>query len=115
MNILPKLALALGEPDLYLTVLEKLERNASSYFQDDLRTRRIDFLRSIGRTEAVKQEIEANMDIPQVRQGVIDEAMEQKDYAKAKTLLHNGILVAERLNHHGIINDWEKQLLAVAQ
>lgn len=115
MNILPKLALALGEPDLYLTVLEKLERNSSSYFQDFLRTTRINFLRSIGRTEAVNKEIEANMDIPNVRQGVVDEAMESKDYAKAKTLLRNGILVAERLNHPGTIDDWEKQLLAIAQ
>lgn len=115
MNILPKLALVLGEPDLFLTVLEKLERNASSYFQDDLKTRRISFLRSIGRTEAMKQEIEANMDIPTVRQEVIDEAMGIKDYAKAKTLLHNGILVAEQLKHPGTVHDWEKQLLAIAE
>lgn len=115
MNILPKLALALGEPDLYLTVLEKLERNSSSYFQDFLRTRRIDFLRSIGRTEAAKQEIEANMDIPQVRQGVVEEAMRSKDYEKAKTLLHNGILVAEQQKHPGTVHDWEMQLFAIAK
>lgn len=115
LAVIPKIALALGDPDRYLTVLDRLGRNASSYFSQHLQTERIDFLRSIGRDEEVNQAVEASMDIPQVRQGVVDEALRQKNYHKAKTLLGEGILVAERLNHPGTVHDWEKQLLTIAE
>lgn len=114
LGILPTVALALGEPDRYLTALDHLEKNAGSYFRQHVKTQRIDFLRSIGRTEEVNREVEASMDIPQVRQGVVDEALRQEDYRKAKTLLEEGIRVAEQLRHSGTVRDWEKQLLTIA-
>ncbi len=115
LGIIPKVALALGDPDMYLTALDRIERNASSYLKESLKATRINFLRSIGRTEAVNREIEANMDIPQIRQGVVDSAMNQKDYEKAKSLIREGILVAERVNHFGAANNWEKQLMTIAE
>ncbi|WP_373512152.1 SWIM zinc finger domain-containing protein [Persicitalea sp.] len=115
LAVIPPIALALGEPDMYLTVLDRLEKKADNFLLQQLKTSRIDFLRSIGRTEEVNQAVEASMDIPQVRQGVVDEALRQKDYRKAKALLGEGIPIAERLNHPGTVHDWEKQLLSIAE
>ncbi len=115
LAVIPKIALSLGDPDLYLTVLDRLEKTADRYSDEHLKTERITFLRSIGRDEEVSQAVEASMDIPQVRQGVVDEALRQNDHRKAKTLLGEGILVAERLNRPGTVHEWEKQLLTIAE
>jgi uncharacterized Zn finger protein len=114
LEIVPKIAIDLGELDLYLTVLERLERVAGDYLRNHLRTERIDFLKKIGKAEEAKQLIEANLDIVEIRRGVVKEALAAKEYEKAKTLIRGGILVAEQQKHPGTVSDWDGQLLEIA-
>jgi uncharacterized Zn finger protein len=114
LEIVPKIAIDLGEPDLYLTVLERIEKTAGDYLRNHLRTERIDFLKKIGKVEEAKQLIEANLDIVEIRRGVVQEALAANDYEKAKTLIRGGILVAEQQKHPGTVNQWEGQLLEIA-
>ncbi|MBC7569501.1 MAG: SWIM zinc finger family protein [Spirosoma sp.] len=119
LDLLKQLAIRLGEPDRFLTVIEQLliihPAVGRSYYADHLRTTRVDFLREIGRTDEADRQTQASLDVVSVRMQVVNEAMAQKDYDRAKTLIRDGILIAQAKNTPGTVNDWNKQLLAIAE
>ncbi|GAB3543780.1 SWIM zinc finger family protein [Spirosoma fluminis] len=119
LDVTCQTALRLSEPDLFLALIERLlplQRSSISTFnQDYLRTMRVKFLREIGRTDEADRQMQASMDIVEVRAQAVDEAIRTEQYDQAKTLLLEGIRIAEGKKHPGTVSRWEKQLLAIAE
>ena len=113
-----QIALRLAEPDLFLSLIDRLlplhKSSTSTFYQDQLRTRRVKFLREIGRTDEADRQMQATMDVVEVRAQVVEEAMRTKDYDRAKTLIQEGIRLAEDKKHPGVVHQWEEKLLTIA-
>lgn len=105
-------------PERYLSMLDLMVSGASgkyeNYRNDHLRTRKIAFLKKTNNTAEAEKLIEKNLDIVEVRQAVVQEAIAQKNYAKAKTLINNGIFEAEKKGHPGTVDRWKEVLLSIA-
>lgn len=72
------------------------------------------FLEDTGNTLEAEKLIRQNLDIVEVRQDVVDEAIKRKDYTEAKELIYQGIVVAEKRDHPGTVSQWQKVLLQIA-
>jgi hypothetical protein len=118
LDVLHKMAIRLHEPDRFLTVIDRLmplhKSTSSSFYQDYLRTMQMKFLREIGRTNEADQQMQANMDIVDVRTEAVDKAIRSKDYELAKTLIQGGIQIAKAKGHPGTVSQWEQKLLSIA-
>ena len=119
LDVTYQTALRLSEPDLFLELLDRLlplhKSSSSTFYQDQLRTMRVKFLRDSGRTDEADQQMQASMDIVEVRAQVVDEAIRTKQYDRAKTLILEGIRIAEGKKHPGTVSKWEEQLLIIAE
>lgn len=118
LDVAEKSALAANIPERYLSMLDLMVSGATgkyeNYRNDHLRTRKIAFLKKTNKTAEAEKLVEENLDIVEVRQAVVQEAIAQKNYAKAKTLINNGIFEAEKKEHPGIVSQWKKVLLDIA-
>lgn len=75
---------------------------------------KISFLSDIGRTDEIKNIIQQNLDIPEIRSIEIDRNIENQDYEIAKKLISEGIKIGESKRHSGTVFQFEKKLLAIA-
>ena len=55
------------------------------------------------------------MNIVEVRAQTLDEAIRTKQYDRAKTLLLEGIRIAEGKKHPGTVRQWDEKLLTIAE
>ena len=119
LDVTYQTALRLSEPDLFLALIDRLlplhKTTSSTFYQDRLRTMRVKFLRDLGRTDEADQQTLASIDIVAVRAQVVDEAIRTKQYEQAKTLILEGIRLAEGKQHPGTVSKWEEQLLVIAE
>lgn len=72
------------------------------------------FFKEIGNEVEAEKLIRQHMDIVEVRQGVVEEAIDRKEYAEAKELIYQGIVLAQKREHPGTISEWQKMLLRIA-
>ncbi|MCB0555160.1 MAG: SWIM zinc finger family protein, partial [Phaeodactylibacter sp.] len=109
------------DPERFLRLLDKLQESRaakspySEYASEAFKKQKIRFLQSLGREAEAGQLIAANMDIVEVRLGLVEEAIAQKDFLRAKQLIAGGIEIAESKGHPGTVDRWEKVLLRIAQ
>lgn len=75
---------------------------------------KISFLSDIGSTDEIKNIIQQNLDIPEIRSIEIDRNIKNQDYETAKKLISEGIKTAETKKHSGTVFQFEKKLLAIA-
>ncbi|GAB3219629.1 SWIM zinc finger family protein [Spirosoma arcticum] len=119
LDVTYQTALRLSEPDLFLALIDRLlplqKSGVSTFNQDHLRTTRVKFLRDIGRTEEADRQMQASMDIVEIRAQAVDEAIRTKQYDRAKTLLLEGVRIAEGKKHPGTVHQWEEKLLTIAE
>lgn len=107
------------EPESYLNLLDTLAKihvgKYSDYTQEHFKKAKIQFLERIGRSDEAEKLLTANLDIVEVRQGVVQKALEKRDFAKAKQLIAEGIQIAKGKQHPGTVNRWEEMLLDIAR
>jgi len=109
------------DSERFLHLLGQLQESKAAigpyreYTREAFKKRKIRFLQSLGREEEAGQLIAANMDIVEVRLGLVEEAIAQKDYLRAKQLIAGGIEIAESKGHPGTVRRWEEVLLRIAQ
>ena len=119
LDVAYQTALRLGEPDLFLALIDRLlssrKSTTDTFNQDYLRALRVKFLRDAGRTEEADRQMQASMDIVDIRAQAVAEAMRANQYDRAKTLLLEGIRLAEGKKHPGTVRQWEELLLAIAE
>ncbi len=85
-----------------------------NYRMEYFRKRKIEFLQQTGNTGEAEKLIQQSMDIVEVRAAAVNKALEKKEYAVAKTLIAEGIRIAENKKHPGTVNEWLEVLLQIA-
>jgi hypothetical protein len=76
---------------------------------------KIDYLQRAKRENEALSLIEANIQYPEFREILVDQAIARKDFDAAKLLCLEGIKVAERKNYFGTENKWYNKLLEIAE
>ncbi|MBC8154053.1 MAG: hypothetical protein H7Z72_14190, partial [Bacteroidetes bacterium] len=119
LDVTYQTALRLSEPALFLSLIDRLlprqKSTVSTFYQDQLRMMRVRFLRDIGRTDDADRQTQASMDIVEIRAQVVEEAIGAGQFDQAKTLLLEGIRLAEAKKHAGTVRQWEERLLGIAE
>jgi hypothetical protein len=93
----------------------KLRKLEDTYTRDFFLDKKISFLENEGKAEEIEILISENLHIKEIRQKQVNKAIDNKDFAAAKALIADGIKIAQSRNHKGIIRDWEKELLRIAE
>jgi len=117
MEVFQNLAFSLNRPQDFIGLLDdqiKKLPSYSSYRKESFLKQKLDFLELIGKPEEVAALVQQNLDIVEVRQGEVEKAIGQQDFAGAKTLLKEGIQLAEAKDHPGTVTRWQQELLRVA-
>ena len=117
-GVFRQLAIQTGNTEAFLKHIDiqlpKLTGKYEDYRRNFFQKQKIDFLQKIGKTAQAQQLIEENLDIVEVRQDVVNEAIVKKDYERAKLLIREGISVALSKEHPGTVSQWHKELLRIA-
>lgn len=101
--------------DTYLQALDhSIQASTKDWWRDALLRQKLGLLKTWGRQADVEAVATAHMEIPEFRETFVQQAMEAKDFAKAKALLQEGILLAEQKGHPGTASKWRKYLLDIA-
>ena len=67
------------------------------------------------RDEEAQKLITQNDQYPEFRKILVEQVMERRDWKSAKALCHEGIEIAEIINHYGIVINWYITLLEIAE
>ena len=117
-DIFAALAMELHQAEVLLgfinAKLAKLAGEYHAYEKEYFLTRKIEVLTALGNKKEAENLIWENLDVVAIRKGEVDKAIARQDYASAKSLVAEGIRVAETLNHRGTVEEWQKQLLQLA-
>jgi len=117
-SIFENLAIQLNKEGIFIdfidTQLIKLTGKYDDYRRNFFKTRKISFLKVLGKQDEAEELIQQNLDIESVRQEEINKAIDKKDFAAAKKLIYEGIKIAEDKSHPGTVFSWEKELLRIA-
>jgi len=110
---------ASGNPELqteYLNALDKtLKTTTSKYRLVSLNQHKLKVLSNWGRQAEADALAQEKMDIPQFRQLFVDKAIKAKNFVEAWTLIEAGIQIAEKQNLAGVVANWRKQQLEIAE
>ncbi|GAB4185307.1 MAG: hypothetical protein Fur004_03170 [Thermoflexibacter sp.] len=118
LDVAQDVAMQIGETERFIKLTDAILPLFSGYFFDfykeQLLVRKIAVLEKLGQTEEIQQLMNVNMDLVSLRKQALQEAINKKDYIKAKQLIREGIQIAESKNRPGTVADWERELLAIA-
>ena len=118
LDVFQALAIQLNETATFLHFIDvqilKLKGEDDDYEKEHFRKKKIEFLKATGKTNEVEKLIQQSMDIVEVRLAQVNKAIEIKDYATAKKLIADGIKIAEKKEHPGTVDEWQKVLLQIA-
>lgn len=107
-------------PARFLQLLDRLTHPtgkndySTEYHNKVLIQLKIQFLTSIGREEEATALINTHLKIPEIRQVLVDDAIEKGDFPKAIKLVEGGIQIAKSQNRTGTVRQWEEALLRIA-
>ncbi|MFC3196048.1 SWIM zinc finger domain-containing protein [Parapedobacter deserti] len=118
-RVFKQLALMFGEHDAFLEHVDEQLPLAAGYITDYrtsfLLTAKIDYLAETGRSDEAAGLIDGHLNLPAVRMRKLERVLATNDFKQAKTLIAEGIALAEAARHPGVTSTWETQLLRVAQ
>jgi SWIM zinc finger len=117
-SLFQKLAIQLNKATEFITFVDAqiltLTGKYDNYRKEHFQKSKIEFLRQTGKTVEVEKLVQQNMDIVEVRMGVINRAIGGKDFNTAKNLIAAGIKLAESKDLPGTVAQWEKEFLRIA-
>ncbi|SFF60615.1 hypothetical protein [Thermoflexibacter ruber] len=118
LDVAQDVAMQIGETARFIKLTDRIPPLFSGFsfdfYKEELLVRKIAILEKLGQTEEIQHLINANMDLVSLRKQTVQQAIDKKDYAKAKQLIQEGIQIAESKKHPGTVAGWEKELLAIA-
>lgn len=120
LDLMPQLiTLKEQEEKFYALVDVQIEKarldKYSNYRLIDLIKTKIQYLKKAKRNEEADALVEKNKEHPDFRMLLIDKALVQKNYEKAKKLCHEGIAVSEERKFAGHTRQWQDELLTIAE
>ena len=115
-NLFGEVCTAIYKTDDFIQFLDYKIESSKNYDYDRkffIETK-ISFLAKAGKETEVQDLIQQNLEVPEIRALEINRVIKEENYEKAKTLIEDGIKIAENQSHRGIVMQWEKTLLQIA-
>ncbi|MEO6685059.1 MAG: hypothetical protein ABIN24_03810, partial [Dyadobacter sp.] len=94
---------------------QKTSTGYNNYRSEFFIKQKILFYEEIGKTQDAQKLTMENLEIVEIRQGMVQKAMDRKDYISAKILINEGIWIAEQKVNIGTVSEWKKVLLKIAE
>ena len=118
LSVFETLSIQLSKTNDFIDYIDlevlKLTGEYDNYRKESLQKLKIQFLKEIGRNDEVEKLILQNIDIFEVRMNEVNKAIIKEDYDIAKSLVNEGIKIAEDKKHSGTVFKWNKELLKIA-
>lgn len=93
----------------------RLKNRHSDYYETYLIKQKIQFLRKTNREPEIQEIINENLHLSSIRKLLVEELILNAQYAQASTLIQEGIQIAEEKKQYGVVNDWKKIQLTIAE
>lgn len=103
-----------GYQETYLQALDQRIRTSADWRRDGLLRQKLALLKTWGKEAELETIAAAHMDIPDFREIFVQQAINAKDFAKARQLVQEGIRLAEQQKQPGIVQRWHARLLEMA-
>lgn len=108
-----------NEKEFFLFLDRKVEQRGSSryneYRSEFFIQQKILFYQETGNEKKAENLALENLGIVEIRQSLVQKAIDRKDYVSAKRLINEGIQIAEKKPHPGTVSEWKKVLLKIAE
>jgi hypothetical protein len=117
-DILERLSTELGYQKELISFLEDTIAGLKGELagrREFLISRQIGLLNATGETDKVNEVVQKNLSLVEVRAGEVERMIQHRDYATARKLLEEGIVLAEKEKYYGTVRQWELDLLKVAE
>lgn len=120
LELLPHLVSTSEQEKQFFVLLDRqIEREKENQWSDYGVTRlvkaKITCLRNQGREQEVLDLLEAHIRFPDLREQLVERALEDKAFEEAKKLCREGIEIAKNNSHRGIITRWQEKLFQIAR
>lgn len=92
---------------------ERMEKAADDYDRQRAARDKIRLLQNAGQIYEAENTITQNLAYAEVRKLRVEKLMQEKNYAEAIELIHEGINIAGKNNHPGTAADWKDMLLGI--
>ena len=92
---------------------QKIKGTGDSFYKKGYIIQKIEILQNLQRTEEVSQIIEQYIEYVGVRRIKLKQLLDAEQYQEAIKLIQDGIKLAEKENHFGVITDWKDDLLSI--
>jgi hypothetical protein len=97
------------------TMLQGAKSNNDTYDYEYFLTKLIHFLLEEGQDNEAEKLIKENIHLPKIRVILINELIEEREFESAKALINEGLLLAEKDRLFGLVGEWKKFLLHIAE
>ena len=92
---------------------EALKNEPDSFRTSSLVISKIEFLEEAGKKEEMEKVIAYYLYLPEIRKIRLNELIAKEQYEKALALIYEGISLAEKKGHSGVVTDWKDEMLSV--
>lgn len=96
------------------SLLKKSKKDDDTFSMSFIITLLINIYTKTGKIDQAQKLLKSNMKLPEIRQAIVFQKIENKEYEEAKQLIIEGIDIAVKLSHYGTLRDWETKLLTIA-
>ena len=120
LNLLPLLVSSAKQEERFFTLLDRqIEREKEKSWSDYSVTRlikaKIEYLHAQEREQEVLDLLETHSRFYDFREQLVDRALDNKAFEKAKNLCRDGIEIAKEQNHYGILIRWREKMFQIAR
>ncbi|MDZ7694620.1 MAG: hypothetical protein U5K69_26455 [Balneolaceae bacterium] len=120
LALLPLLVSTPEQEEQFFALLDRQieqekKKQWSDYGVTQLIKAKIRYLRAEERDQEVLELLETHSRYYDFRVQLADRALEHDDFESAKKLCNEGIEIAKKENHHGIITRWQEKLFQIAK
>jgi hypothetical protein len=122
LELMPYLVANSNQEKKFFAVLEETEKKIGkdnswswTFHIVQLRMAKLEYFLIAGKKEEAKKFALENIEFDEFRKFLIDEAIEERDFDRAKELISGGIEAAQRENFRGTVVDYKLKLLEIAQ
>ena len=113
-ELLLQLAPLTKTPEERLDMLNQFIKSCKSEYElSKFVQQKIDTLLELNHKSDAQKTIQQYIGIPEIRSVAVDNAMLEKDYETALSLIEEGLVIARNINHYGTERDWMKRRLKV--
>lgn len=118
-DLYAQLCLDIGRVDDFLhfadVAIHKARLDKYDYRSSFFTELKASILQKANRTDEAQQLMEQQIHLPKVRKLLVEKAIASGRFEEAKTLLAEGIRLAEEAQHPGTVRDWEQTFLRIAE